>query len=31
MTTEVYDSVLHPGSLVAEMKKNNVSHVVWLP
>ena len=31
MTTEVYESVLHPQSLVAELKKNDVSHVVWLP
>ena len=31
MTTEVYESVLHPQSLVAELKKNSVSHVVWLP
>ena len=23
--------VLHPSSVVAELKKNNISHVVWLP
>ena len=31
MTTEVHESILHPASLVNELKKNNVSHVVWLP
>ena len=23
--------ILHPASVVAELKKNNISHVVWLP
>ena len=23
--------ILHPSSVVAELKKNNISHVVWLP
>ena len=31
MTTEVHESILHPASLVNELKKNDVSHVVWLP
>ncbi len=31
MATEHYDSVLHPPAIVAELKKNKVSHVVWLP
>ena len=31
MTTAIPESVLHPASLVGELKKNNVSHVVWLP
>ena len=25
------DTVLHPASIIAELKKNNVTHVVWLP
>lgn len=25
------DVVLHPASIIAELKKNNVTHVVWLP
>ncbi len=29
MTT--YESVLHPPAIVAELKKNNITHVVWLP
>ncbi len=29
MTT--HEVVLHPASVVEELKKNNVSHVVWLP
>jgi sulfopyruvate decarboxylase TPP-binding subunit len=29
MTT--HDVVLHPASVVEELKKNNISHVVWLP
>lgn len=29
MTT--HDVVLHPASVVAELRKNNISHVVWLP
>ena len=29
MTT--YEVVLHPTSVVEELKKNNISHVVWLP
>ena len=29
MTT--YDSVLHPPAIIAELKKNNITHVVWLP
>ncbi len=29
MTTQ--EVVLHPASVVAELKKNNISHVVWLP
>ena len=29
MTTQ--DVILHPASVVAELKKNNISHVVWLP
>ncbi len=31
MATEHYESVLHPPAIVAELKKNKVSHVVWLP
>ena len=23
--------MLHPASVIAELKKNNISHVVWLP
>ena len=23
--------ILHPASVIAELKKNNISHVVWLP
>ena len=29
MTTQ--DVVLHPASVVEELKKNSISHVVWLP
>ena len=29
MTTQ--EVILHPSSVVAELKKNNISHVVWLP
>ncbi|MCH8989222.1 MAG: hypothetical protein IIA92_10495 [Chloroflexi bacterium] len=29
MTTQ--EVVLHPASVVAELKKNNINHVVWLP
>ena len=29
MTT--YESVLHPPAIIAELKKNNITHVVWLP
>ena len=29
MTT--YESVLHPPSIIAELKKNDITHVVWLP
>ncbi len=29
MTTQ--DVILHPASVIAELKKNNISHVVWLP
>ena len=29
MTT--HEVVLHPASVVEELKKNNSSHVVWLP
>ncbi len=29
MTT--YEVVLHPTSVVEELKKNNITHVVWLP
>ena len=29
MTTQ--EVVLHPASVIAELKKNNISHVVWLP
>lgn len=29
MTT--HDVVLHPASVVAELRKNNITHVVWLP
>ena len=29
MTT--HEVILHPASVVAELKKNNISHVVWLP
>ena len=29
MTT--HEVVLHPASVVEELKKNNISHVVWLP
>ena len=25
------EAVLHPASIIAELKKNNVTHVVWLP
>ena len=25
------DPVLHPASIIAELKKNDVTHVVWLP
>ena len=25
------DVILHPASVIAELKKNNISHVVWLP
>ena len=31
MTTAIPESILHPASLVNELKKNDVSHVVWLP
>ena len=31
MTTAAHESILHPASLVGELIKNNVSHVVWLP
>ena len=30
-TTAIPESVLHPASLVNELKKNDISHVVWLP
>ena len=26
-----HDVVLHPSSVVAELRKNNTTHVVWLP
>ena len=29
MTTQ--EVILHPASVVAELKKNDISHVVWLP
>ena len=29
MTTQ--EVVLHPASVIAELKENNISHVVWLP
>ncbi len=29
MTTQ--EVILHPAAVVAELKKNNISHVVWLP
>ena len=29
MTT--HEVVLHPASVIEELKKNNISHVVWLP
>ncbi len=29
MTTQ--EVVLHPASVIEELKKNNISHVVWLP
>ncbi len=29
MTTQ--EVVLHPASVIAELKKNNITHVVWLP
>ena len=29
MTTQ--EVILHPASVVSELKKNNISHVVWLP
>ncbi len=29
MTTQ--DFLLHPASIIAELKKNNYTHVVWLP
>ena len=29
MTTQ--EAVLHPPAIVAELKKNNITHVVWLP
>ena len=29
MTT--YETVLHPPAIIAELKKNRISHVVWLP
>ncbi len=25
------EAILHPGAIIAELKKNNISHVVWLP
>jgi sulfopyruvate decarboxylase subunit alpha len=25
------EAVLHPTSIISELKKNNVSHIVWLP
>ncbi len=25
------EAVLHPGSIISELKKNHISHVVWLP
>ena len=25
------EAVLHPGSIISELKKNKISHVVWLP
>ncbi|MBM3943657.1 MAG: hypothetical protein FJ316_12245 [SAR202 cluster bacterium] len=31
MTTEHYESVIHPPAIMAELKKNKVTHVVWLP
>ena len=31
MVTMEQDVVLHPLSIIAELKKNNVTHVVWLP
>ena len=29
MTTQ--DAVIHPAAIINELKKNNVTHVVWLP
>ena len=29
MTT--HEAVLHPPALINELKKNNISHIVWLP
>ena len=29
MTT--HDAVLHPPAVIEELKKNNITHVVWLP
>ena len=29
MTTQ--EAVLHPPAIIAELKKNNISHVAWLP
>lgn len=25
------EAVLHPGAIISELKRNNISHVVWLP
>ena len=27
----IQEVVLHPASVIAELKKNNITHVVWLP
>ena len=30
-TNNLPEAVLHPASIIAELKKNKISHVVWLP